>query len=103
MVTEPFLPYVEGYNDVSMSAANRSPCAAAARKLGSYCKRARQVADVAGERTIEWPYSWTDQDLGEAAATAVRDFEDQEQAERERLEARAIGGRARASPSDSKK
>jgi hypothetical protein len=40
---------------------------------------ARQLADLAGERTIEWSDSWTDQDLAEATAAAVRRFEEQEQ------------------------
>jgi len=38
----------------------------------------RQLADLAGSRTIEWSDSWTDQDLAEAMAAAVQRFEGQE-------------------------
>jgi hypothetical protein len=41
---------------------------------------ARQFADLAGERPIDWSDSWTHQDLLEATAASVRHFEDQEQA-----------------------
>jgi len=39
---------------------------------------ARQLADLAGERKMEWSDSWTEEDLAEATAAAVRRFEDQE-------------------------
>jgi hypothetical protein len=39
---------------------------------------ARQLADLAGERTIEWSDSWSDEDLAETTAAAVRRFEDRE-------------------------
>ncbi len=39
---------------------------------------ARQLADLAGRRAIEWSDSWTDEDLAEATAAAVRRFEDEE-------------------------
>jgi len=39
---------------------------------------ARQLADLAGERTIEWSDSWTDEDLADATTAALRRFEDQE-------------------------
>ena len=39
---------------------------------------AHQLAELAGERTIEWSDSWTDEDLSEATTAAVRRFEDQE-------------------------
>lgn len=38
----------------------------------------RQLADLAGERTIEWSDSWTDEDLADATTAALRRFEDQE-------------------------
>jgi len=43
---------------------------------------ARQLADLASERTIEWSDSWTDQDLADATAAAVRRLEDREQEDR---------------------
>jgi len=43
---------------------------------------ARQLADLAGERTIEWSDSWSDEDLAEATAAAMRRFEDQERQDR---------------------
>jgi hypothetical protein len=39
---------------------------------------AHQLADLAGERTIEWSDSWSQEDLADATATAMRNFEDQE-------------------------
>ena len=39
---------------------------------------ARQLADLARGRTIEWSDSWSDEDLAEATAAAVRRFEDRE-------------------------
>jgi hypothetical protein len=39
---------------------------------------ARQLADLAGERTIEWSDSWTDEDLADATTAALRRFEDRE-------------------------
>jgi cytoplasmic iron level regulating protein YaaA (DUF328/UPF0246 family) len=39
---------------------------------------ARQLADLAGERIVEWSDSWTEEDLREATAAAVRYFEDGE-------------------------
>ena len=43
---------------------------------------ARQLSDLASGRQIEWSDSWNDQDLLEATAASVRNFEDQEQAPR---------------------
>ena len=39
---------------------------------------ARQLADLAGQRTIEWSDSWSDDDLAEATAATVRRFEEEE-------------------------
>ena len=39
---------------------------------------ARQLADLAGERRIDWSDSWTDEDLIDATAAAVRRFEEEE-------------------------
>ena len=39
---------------------------------------ARQLADLAGERPIDWADSWSAEDLTEATAAAVRRLEDQE-------------------------
>jgi hypothetical protein len=36
----------------------------------------RQLADLADKRTIEWSDAWTDEDLAEATATAVRRFDE---------------------------
>jgi hypothetical protein len=37
---------------------------------------ARQLADLADGRTIEWSDTWTDEDTTEATAAAIRLFED---------------------------
>jgi hypothetical protein len=39
---------------------------------------ARQFADLASERPIEWSDSWSDEDMADATAASVRRFEDQE-------------------------
>jgi hypothetical protein len=49
------------------------------KEAGKVLDWARQLADLAGERTIEWSDSWTNEDRAEATAAAVRRFEDQEQ------------------------
>jgi hypothetical protein len=51
-------------------------------EAGKVLNWARQLADIAGGRTIEWSDSWTDEDLAEATAAAVKRFEDQEQDDR---------------------
>jgi hypothetical protein len=51
-------------------------------QAGKVLNWALQLADLAGERTIEWSDSWTDEDLAEATAAAVRRFDDQEWADR---------------------
>ena len=50
----------------------------AARVLGW----ARQLADLAGGRAIEWSDAWSDEDLAEATAAAVQHFEDREREDR---------------------
>jgi hypothetical protein len=47
-------------------------------EAGKVLDWARQLADLAGERPIEWSDSWTDKDSAEATADAVRRFEDAE-------------------------
>jgi hypothetical protein len=54
-------------------------------EAGKVLNWARQLADLAGGRTVQWSDSWTDEDLAEATAAAVRRFEDEE---REDVEAR---------------
>jgi hypothetical protein len=39
---------------------------------------ARQLADPGEQRGVEWSDSWTDEDLSEATAAAVRRSEDEE-------------------------
>ncbi len=51
-------------------------------EAGKVLNWARQLADLAGRRTIEWSDSWTDEDLADAAAAAVQRFEDQERENR---------------------
>ena len=47
-------------------------------EAGKALNWAHQLADLAGERTVEWSDSWTDEDLADATAAAVHRFEDQE-------------------------
>ena len=51
-------------------------------EAGKVLNWARQLADLAEGRTIEWSDSWTDQDLVDATAAAVQRFEDQEREDR---------------------
>jgi hypothetical protein len=51
-------------------------------EAGKVLNWARQLADLAGGRTIEWSDTWTDEDLADAAAAAVQRFEDQEREHR---------------------
>jgi hypothetical protein len=51
-------------------------------EAGKVLNWARQLADLAGGRTIEWSDSWTDEDLADAAAAAVQRFEDQAREDR---------------------
>ncbi len=43
---------------------------------------ARQLADLAGSRAIDWSDSWTEEDRAEATAAAIRRFEDREREDR---------------------
>jgi hypothetical protein len=56
----------------------------AARSLDKPPVWARQLADLSGGRTVQWSDSWTDDDLAEATAAAVRRFEDREREESQR-------------------
>jgi hypothetical protein len=51
-------------------------------EAGKVLNWARQLADLARGRTVEWSDSWTDGDLAEATAAAVRRFEDREREDR---------------------
>ena len=47
-------------------------------EAGKVLNWARQLADLADGRAIQWSDSWTDEDLADATAAAVRRFDDQE-------------------------
>ena len=47
-------------------------------EAGKVLNWARQLADLGGQRTVEWSDSWTDEDLSEATAAAIRRSEDEE-------------------------
>jgi hypothetical protein len=47
-------------------------------EAGKVLNWARQLADLADGRTIDWSDTWTAEDLADATASAVRRFEDQE-------------------------
>ena len=47
-------------------------------EAGKVLNWARQLASLADGRKIEWSDSWTEEDVAEATADAVRRFEDQE-------------------------
>jgi hypothetical protein len=47
-------------------------------EAGKVLNWARQLADLARGRTIEWSDSWSNEDLAEATAAAMQRFEDQE-------------------------
>ena len=51
-------------------------------EAGKVLDWARQLADLAGPRTIQWSDSWTDEDLTEATSAALRNFEEQEREDR---------------------
>jgi hypothetical protein len=48
-------------------------------EAGKVLDWARQLADLAGGRQIQWSDSWNDEDLTDATAAAVRRFDDQEE------------------------
>ena len=39
---------------------------------------ARQLADLAGVRAVDWSDSWSDEDLADATAASIRRLEEQE-------------------------
>jgi hypothetical protein len=47
-------------------------------EAGKVLDWARQLADLAGGREVEWSDSWTDQDLADATAVSLRTFEERE-------------------------
>jgi len=47
-------------------------------EAGKVLDWARELADLAGGRAIEWSDAWSDEDLAEATAAAMQRFEDQE-------------------------
>jgi hypothetical protein len=47
-------------------------------EAGKVLNWARQLADLAGLRTVEWSDSWSGEDLAEATSAAVQRFEEQE-------------------------
>ena len=49
-----------------------------ADEAGKVLDWARQLSDLADGRAIQWADSWTDEDLADATAAAVRRFEDPE-------------------------
>ncbi|HXP84277.1 MAG TPA: hypothetical protein VN841_06135 [Bryobacteraceae bacterium] len=51
-------------------------------EAGKVLDWARQLADLAGGRAVQWSDTWTDEDLAEATAAAVWRFEDQEREDR---------------------
>jgi hypothetical protein len=51
-------------------------------EAGKVLDWARQLADLAGGRAVQWSDSWSDEDLAEATAAAVRRFEEQEREDR---------------------
>jgi hypothetical protein len=51
-------------------------------EAGKVLDWARQLADLAAGRAVQWSDSWTDRDLAEATASSVRRFEDQERENR---------------------
>jgi hypothetical protein len=52
------------------------------KEAGKVLDWARQLADLAGGRAIEWSDAWTDEDLSEATAAALQRFEDHEREDR---------------------
>ena len=50
-------------------------------EAGKVLNWARQLADLAGGRAVQWSDSWTDEDFADATSAAVRRFEDEERRE----------------------
>ena len=47
-------------------------------EAGKVLDWARQLSDLAGGCPVQWSDSWSDEDLADATAAAVRRFDDQE-------------------------
>lgn len=47
-------------------------------EAGKVLDWACQLADLAAGRPVQWSDSWTDEDMAEASAAAMRRFEEQE-------------------------
>ncbi len=47
-------------------------------EAGKVLAWARQLADLAGGRPVEWSDSWSDEDLADATVAAVKRFDDPE-------------------------
>jgi hypothetical protein len=47
-------------------------------EAGKVLDWARQLFDLAGGHPVQWSDSWSDEDLADATAAAVRRFDDQE-------------------------
>jgi hypothetical protein len=47
-------------------------------EAGKVLDWARQLSDLAGGRPVQWSDSWSDEDLADATAAAVRRLDDQE-------------------------
>ena len=78
---------LRGYNKTMALSPQEESLISVVRALppdeaGKVLDWARQLADLAGGRTVEWSDSWTDEDLTEATAAAVRRFEEQEREDR---------------------
>ena len=51
-------------------------------EAGKVLDWARQLADLAGEQSIQWFDSWIEEDLADATSAAVQRFEDREREDR---------------------
>jgi hypothetical protein len=78
---------LRGYNKTMVLSPQEESLISVVRALppdeaGKVLDWARQLADLAGGRTVQWSDSWSDEDLAEATAAAVRRFEEQEREDR---------------------
>jgi hypothetical protein len=83
----PLSSSLQGYNKTMVLSPQEESLISVVRALppdeaGKVLDWARQLADLAGGRTVQWSDSWTDEDLAEATAAALRRFEDQEREDR---------------------
>jgi hypothetical protein len=51
-------------------------------EAGKVLNWAQQLADLAGNRVVQWSDSWTDEDLADATAAAAQRFDEEERAGR---------------------